>query len=95
MLSVLLCALIGLACAGGYGWHGGLGYGGLGYGGYGGYGHGGYGVGYGYKRKVQGPSFLVKTVHHVSKIHPGGHLLGGHYGGGYGGYGGYGGFFKG
>ncbi|CAN7989603.1 unnamed protein product [Ixodes pacificus] len=55
-------------------------------GGYGGYG-GGYG--HGYHKTVAGPSFLVKTVHHVSKVSQGGvhssHLIGvGGHGGGYG-----------
>ncbi|KAL3230342.1 hypothetical protein MRX96_023396 [Rhipicephalus microplus] len=31
---------------------------------------------YGYHKEVPGPSFLVKTVHHVSKLHHGGHLHG-------------------
>lgn len=77
----LACLLVSSVVAGGYG----------GYGGYGG-GHGGYG---GYVKTVHGPSFLVKTVHHVNKLHGGGlhshHLVGvgghgGGYGGGYGGY---------
>ncbi|KAK8783781.1 hypothetical protein V5799_009854 [Amblyomma americanum] len=84
--------------------YGGLGYGGLGYGGVGAGGVGGVGIGSsvallsggpGFAKAVAGPAFLVKTVHHVKKVSPGGALLahsglGYGYGGGYGGYGGYG-----
>ncbi|XP_077484331.1 uncharacterized protein LOC144094267 [Amblyomma americanum] len=76
VVAVALCALLGVALAGFYGGHGG------GFGG--GYGHG-------YHKTVPGPSFLVKTVHHVHKLHHGGALFGhAHhgYGGGHGGFGG-------
>ncbi|KAK8781197.1 uncharacterized protein LOC144094245 [Amblyomma americanum] len=98
----------GLVGYGGLG-YGGLGYGGLGYGGlgYGGLGYGGLGVGgvgvgssvallHGgppFAKAVAGPAFLVRSVHHVNKIHGGGALLahsglGAGYGGlGYGGLG--------
>ncbi|XP_075734585.1 uncharacterized protein LOC142775931 [Rhipicephalus microplus] len=74
----VLCALLGVTLAGFYG-HGIS------------FGHGG---GHGYHKTVPGPSFLVKTVHHVHKLHHGGTLFGhAHhgYGGGYGG--GHGGVF--
>ncbi|KAH7978302.1 hypothetical protein HPB49_005140 [Dermacentor silvarum] len=86
--------------------YGGLGYGGVGYGGlgYGGAGLGVGGVGVGssvallsggpaFSKAVAGPTFLVRSVHHVNKIHGGGAILahsglGGGYGGlGYGGLG--------
>ncbi|XP_077555919.1 uncharacterized protein LOC144170174 [Haemaphysalis longicornis] len=52
------------------------------------YGHGGgFGHGHGYHKTVPGPSFLVKTVHHVHKLHHGGALFG-HASHGHGGYGG-------
>nr|XP_050049954.1 uncharacterized protein LOC126545958 [Dermacentor andersoni] len=60
--------------------------------------HGGYGHDHGHDYKIhaiKGPTFVVKTVHHIKKIHPGGGYLGhysygkhGHgHGGGHGGYG--------
>ncbi|EEC12747.1 secreted protein, putative [Ixodes scapularis] len=56
------------------------------------YGHGGGGYGHGgghYVKTVPGPSYLVKTIHHVHKLHGGGHILGhagyGGHGGGHGG----------
>ncbi|KAL3257580.1 hypothetical protein MRX96_017036 [Rhipicephalus microplus] len=82
LIALLLCACVAVVMAGHFG----------GFGGYGGYG-GGFESGLGYHKTVPGPSFLVKTVHHVSKLHSGAHLVGGHYGhGGYGG--GYGGGFS-
>ncbi|XP_070385453.1 neuropeptide-like protein 29 [Dermacentor albipictus] len=84
-IALLLCACAAVAIAGGFGGYGG------GFGGYGG-GFGGLDGGYGYHKTVPGPSFLVKTVHHVNKLNRGAHLVGGQYGhGGYGG--GYGGGF--
>ncbi|KAH7981908.1 uncharacterized protein LOC119389979 [Rhipicephalus sanguineus] len=80
-IALLLCACVAVAVAGHFG----------GFGGYGG-GFGGFEGGHGYHKTVPGPSFLVKTVHHVNKLHRGAHLVGGHHGhGGYGG--GYGGGF--
>ncbi|XP_077533195.1 uncharacterized protein LOC144145446 isoform X1 [Haemaphysalis longicornis] len=105
ILALVGSAVLACATAGGVGGYG-VGYGGgLGYGGYG----GGLGVGSsvvllrggpGFGKAVAGPSFLVNTVHHVRKVHPGGAIvahsgLGGVGGGlGYGGYGlgGYGGY---
>ncbi|CAN8024656.1 unnamed protein product [Ixodes persulcatus] len=113
VIAVAFTALLAFAAAGGLGGFGGY-YGGSYGGGYGGgYGLGGVGLGSsvvllsgggaGYSKAVAGPAFLVKTVHHVSKLHGGGGILGysglgGGYGGGYGGGfgggygGGYGGF---
>lgn len=88
-IALLLCACVAVAMAGGFGGYGG------GFGGYGGYGggFGGLDGGHGYVKTVPGPSFLVKTVHHVNKLNRGAHLVGGQYGhGGYGG--GYGGGFS-
>ncbi|XP_064483287.1 uncharacterized protein LOC135396162 [Ornithodoros turicata] len=47
---------------------------------------GGFGGGHGFHgvQALQGPTYLVKTVHHVHKLHSGGGHLGGH-GGGFGG----------
>ncbi|XP_075744739.1 uncharacterized protein LOC142803503 [Rhipicephalus microplus] len=92
---------IGLGYGHGYGGYG-LGYGsyGLGYGLGGGYGVTGVGVGSSvailsggpaFTKAVAGPAFLVKTVHHVNKLHSGGALIAhSGLGSGYGGYGGYG-----
>ncbi|KAK8772734.1 hypothetical protein V5799_024022 [Amblyomma americanum] len=86
IVALLLCACAAVALAGDLGGYG------FGFGGYGGYGGFEDGHSYGYHKTVPGPSFLVKTVHHVNKLHQGAHLVGGHYGhGGYGG--GFGGGF--
>ncbi|XP_077557110.1 uncharacterized protein LOC144171587 [Haemaphysalis longicornis] len=90
VVALLLCGLVGICLAGGLGGYGG-GFGGGFGGGYGG------GHGLGYTKTVPGPSFIVKTVHHVNRLSQGAHLVGGQHGGGGGGYGGgfgggYGGF---
>ncbi|KAL3177106.1 hypothetical protein MRX96_009808 [Rhipicephalus microplus] len=105
--AVVLSALVGSALCGvlGGGYGGGAGLAGLGGGGLG----GGAGVGVGssvvllggggagYTKSVAGPSFLVNTVHHVSKVDGGGAVVAhsglGGAGGGFGGLGagGYGG----
>ncbi|KAH6948658.1 hypothetical protein HPB50_025653 [Hyalomma asiaticum] len=88
LVSLLICALAG-ACLAGL-----IGYGGGGGGG-GGYGGGGYGGGHSYGKSLPGPSFLIKTLHHVSKVSHGGPILSNYdlgvsygHGGGGGGYGG-------
>ncbi|XP_037268569.2 uncharacterized protein LOC119159843 [Rhipicephalus microplus] len=88
-LAIVCLALLACVSAGGVG----LGYGGGGLG----YGGGGLGVGSsvvllrggpGFAKAVAGPTFLVSTVHHVSKVHGGGAIVAhsglGGYGGGYG-----------
>ncbi|XP_077484957.1 uncharacterized protein LOC144094979 [Amblyomma americanum] len=65
--------------------------------------YGGGGGGGGYGKSLPGPSFLIKTLHHVSKVSHGGPILGNYdlgvsygHGGGYGGFGGgYGGGYGG
>ncbi|XP_075744738.1 uncharacterized protein LOC142803502 [Rhipicephalus microplus] len=106
-IAAVACAILATASAGNVGLVYGHNYGGygLGYGGYGlGYGlGGGYGAtgvgssvailsgGPAFTKAVAGPAFLVKTVHHVNKLHNGGALIAhSGLGSGYGGYGGYG-----
>ncbi|KAH8033646.1 hypothetical protein HPB51_014927 [Rhipicephalus microplus] len=70
-VALLLCACAAAVLAGDLGHYGGFG----GFGGYGGYGGYDEGHSYGYHKTVPGPSFLVKTVHHVNKLHQGAHLV--------------------
>ncbi|EEC06024.1 secreted GGY protein, putative [Ixodes scapularis] len=81
LVALFVSGLAAVCLAGGF--KGGYG------GGFGGGFGGGYGGGHGYARSLPGPSFLVKSVHHVSGLSRGGNLVGAHLGGfGGGGFGG-------
>ncbi|KAK8787417.1 hypothetical protein V5799_022804 [Amblyomma americanum] len=69
-LLILACVLVHFTCLALPGGYHDYGFDDHDYHGYGGHGHDGY-----YK-EVPGPSFLIKTVHHVSKLDHGGHLHG-------------------
>ncbi|KAL3230340.1 hypothetical protein MRX96_023395 [Rhipicephalus microplus] len=103
-ITCIFGTLAGVAFAGGFATEAAA-LGGFGGGGFGSFGGGGFGGGFGGGGKiVAGPSYLVKTIHHINKLHSGGQLIGysgvgfgGGHGGGFGGGfgGGYGGGFGG